>query len=344
MACSTPVSPRTTSAGWAADGPPRKLSDPGSNTATNGNHLMQTRRQTDDTDGPPSDPASIGNDGQGAGSSLSTGAHRNGTRGHKQGSVFKLRAEVDPLVRAIALTLGVTAVLGLWALASTVWASDGFSVPTMAATWNALVEMWRDGELWPDFVASTRRVAIGYSISVVIGAVLGVLIGSFASIDAFFEPPLGFLRYIPATALTPLFLIWLGIDEAPKIALIVVGTVFYNILMVADVARNVPRELIRAAYTLGARRLVVLRRVILPHSWPGMVDVARINLAAAWLMLVVAELLAANEGLALRIIRAQRFRRIDRMFALLLVFGLLGIASDMALRLIRNRSARWARD
>jgi NitT/TauT family transport system permease protein len=134
----------------------------------------------------------------------------------------------------------------------------------------------------------------------------------------------------------------MGIDEAPKITLIVAGTVFYNVLMVADVARAVPSPLIDAAYTMGARRWTVLRRVILPHSWPGIIDVARINLAAAWLMLVVAELLAAQEGLAFRIVRAQRFRRIDRMFALLLVFGVLGILSDMALRWFRRRSSPWA--
>jgi NitT/TauT family transport system permease protein len=224
-----------------------------------------------------------------------------------------------------------------------VWASDGFQVPTIAATWSALVEMWEAGELWSDFAASVERVGIGYAASIVIGVVLGVLIGSFRSAEAFFEPQIGFLRYIPATALTPLLLIWLGIDEAPKIALIIVGTVFFNILMIADVTRAVPRELISAAYTLGARRLTVLRRVILPHSWPGIVDVARINLAAAWLMLVVAELLAAQDGLAFRIIRAQRFRRIDRMFALLLVFGVLGMASDLALRWFRDHTGRWAK-
>ena len=229
-------------------------------------------------------------------------------------------------------------------MAATVLAGDGFAVPTIPATLAALKEMWDDGTLVTDFLASTRRVAIGYSISIIIGITLGTLIGSFASAEAFLEPQLGFLRYVPATALTPLFLIWLGIDEAPKIALVIVGTVFYNTLMVSDVVRQVPSELIRAAYTLGASRRTVLRRVIFPHSFPGMIDVARINLAAGWLMLVVAELLAAQEGLAFRIIRAQRFRRIDRMFALLLIFGLLGIASDWALRYFRNRSARWARD
>ena len=156
------------------------------------------------------------------------------------------------------------------------------------------------------------------------------------------KPQIGFLRYIPASALTPLFLLWLGIDEAPKIALIVVGTVFFNILMIADVARAVPQELVNAAYTLGAGRLTVLRRVILPHSWPGIIDVARINLAAAWLMLVVAELLAAQEGLAFRVVRAQRFRQVDTMFAVLIVFGLIGLVSDLALRQLRKRTAPWS--
>lgn len=267
-----------------------------------------------------------------------------GQRGHRQGAVLRLRGPIPARLRRTAMVTGIASTLLVWVLASTVFASDGFAVPTITQTWSALVEMWRSGELWPDFTASTQRVAIGYGISIVIGVALGVATGSFAAVEAYFEPQLGFLRYIPATALTPLFMIWLGIDEAPKIALIVVGTVFYNTLMVADVARAVPIEIVKASYTLGARRLTVLRRVILPHSWPGIIDVARINLAAAWLMLVVAELLAAQEGLAFRIMRAQRFKAIDRMFALLLVFGLIGLASDLALRRLRRRTARWAVD
>jgi NitT/TauT family transport system permease protein len=194
-----------------------------------------------------------------------------------------------------------------------------------------------------DLWASLRRVLIGYGISVLIGIVLGTAIGTFASIEGFFEAQVGFLRYIPASALTPLFLLWLGIGESPKIWLIVVGTVFYNVLMIADVTRSVPRELLNAAYTLGAGRLTVVRRVILRHSVPGIIDVARINLAAAWLMLVVAELLAAQEGLAFQIIRAQRFRAVDTMFALLIVFGAIGLFSDLFLRWLRNVSSPWAR-
>lgn len=265
------------------------------------------------------------------------------TRGHRQSSIGRLRGDIPRSVQVWLGIAGVAALVGLWGLASTIWASDGFQVPTMAATWSALVEMQREGTLWSDFTASVERVGIGYAISIVIGVSLGLLMGSFRSAESFFEPQVGFLRYIPASALIPLFLVWLGIDEAPKITLIVVGTVFYNVVMVADVAKAVPSELIKAAYTLGARRITVMRRVVFPHSWPGILDVARINLAAAWLMLVVAEIVAAQDGLAFRIIRAQRFRRLDRMFALLLIFGVLGIVSDMALRAIRNRTAPWSR-
>jgi len=116
-----------------------------------------------------------------------------------------------------------------------------------------------------------------------------------------------------------------------------------NIVMMADVARDVPRELLNAAYTMGAGRWTVLRRVIARHSVPGMIDVARVNLAAAWLMLVIAELLAADEGLAYQVTRAQRFRSVDTIFALLIVFGVIGMASDLALRGVRSIAAPWSR-
>jgi NitT/TauT family transport system permease protein len=266
------------------------------------------------------------------------------TRGRRQHQLLRIRSTISLRWRIGLGVIGVVALFALWVGTSrTLDSSTSFLVPSPSATWDAFVKMWRDGTFSEDLVASVRRVAYGYSISVAIGVVIGIAIGSFSSAEAFFEPQIGFLRYIPATALTPLLLLWLGIDESPKITLIVLGTVFYNILMVADVARAVPRELINASATLGAGRWATIRRVIVPHSLPGIIDVARINLAAAWLMLVVAELLAAQEGLAFRIVRAQRFRAVDTMFALLIVFGVIGLVSDIALRQLRSVVARWAR-
>jgi NitT/TauT family transport system permease protein len=270
-------------------------------------------------------------------------APRTGVRGRRHAPLLRIRGRLGVGWKIGLGALGVIVVIAVWAIAAANTANSKTVLPTPAATWDALVTLQRDGVLRTALWASLQRVLIGYSISVAIGIVIGIAIGTFASVEAFCEAQIGFLRYIPASALTPVFLIWLGIGESPKIWLIVVGTVFYNVLMIADVARAVPRELLNASYTLGAGRLTVVRRVIVRHSVPGIIDVARINLAAAWLMLVVAELLAAQEGLAFRIIRAQRFREVDTMFAILIVFGVIGLLSDLALRWLRNVSSPWAR-
>lgn len=269
---------------------------------------------------------------------------RAATRGRRHHQLARIRSPLTRRWRVLLGATGVVAILAGWLLAAALL-DDATSllVPSPAATWDALTEMWREGTLSGDLTASLRRIGIGYAISIALGVVFGLLIGTFVAVESFFEPQFGFLRYIPAGALTPLLLLWLGIGESPKITLIVVGTVFFNILMVADVVRLVPRELLNASATLGAGRWTTIRKVILPHSLPGMIDVARINLAAAWLMLVVAELLAAQEGLAFRIVRSQRFLAYDTMFALLIVFGVIGLVSDLALRGVRWACFKWAR-
>jgi len=270
------------------------------------------------------------------------GAQRRGTRGRRQHALLRIREDIPTPWRIGLMAAGLATPILLWVLLSRSSSSD-LIIPSPAQTWQGGKRLYDEGVLFGDFWASSQRILIGYSISMAIAIVLGLAMGTFRSIESFLEPPSGFMRYIPATALVPLMLFWLGIDETPKITLIVLGSVFFNLLMVADVARNVPKEIINASYTLGAGRLTVLRRVILPHSLPGIIDVARINLAAAWSILVVAELLAAQEGLAFRIVRAQRFRQIDEMFAILIIFGAIGVVSDLALRALRNRTAPWAR-
>ena len=268
-----------------------------------------------------------------------------GRRGRPLGSLSRVRGPLPLRGRVVLGALGLVGLVGLWVVAAhqTAGADQGVRVPTIAATWSALRELWVTGTLAGDLAASGERMLYGYGISIVLGIVVGVAIGAFPGVEGGLEAPIGFLRYVPASALTPLMLLWLGVDEAPKIALIVVGTVFFNILMVADVARAVPREIVNAAATLGASRRRIILRVVLPHSWPGIVDVARINLAAGWLMLVVAELLAADEGLAVRITRATRFLNFDVMFAVLIVFGVIGVLSDLALRGLRRAVAPWDR-
>lgn len=268
---------------------------------------------------------------------------RQGTRGRASHPLFAVRAPLDGWIRAILAVLGLATVVGVWAIAAGNSSGTGAVIPSPLETARAMGRLWDDGILTGDLWASLQRILIGYSISVAIGVVVGLAIGTFASVESYFEAAIGFLRYIPASALTPVFMLLLGIGESPKIWLIVVGTAFFNILMIADVARSVPRELLNASATLGGGRFTQLRTVVLRHSVPGIIDSARVNLAAAWLMLVVAELLAAEHGLAYQITQAQRFRAVDSMFALLIVFGIIGLASDLLLRGLRNVSAPWAR-
>ncbi|HEX5588043.1 MAG TPA: ABC transporter permease [Acidimicrobiia bacterium] len=263
-------------------------------------------------------------------------------RGRRQHALLRLRGDIPFGARVGIAVFSVVALIGLWWLAADVLVNKTFFAnPT--DTLRGFRDLWESGDLAADVQASGLRIVKGYSISMAVGITLGVAIGSFRSAEALWESPIGFLRYIPATALTPLFLVAFGIDDAPKVALIVAGTVFFNVVMIADVARAVPREMVDTAYTLGAGRVRVLGRVIMPHCWPGIIDVGRINLAAAWPLLVVAELFAGTDGLGYRVTVLKRYSEWDQMFAVLLVFALIGLVSDLFLRWLRNRVSPWAR-
>ena len=193
-------------------------------------------------------------------------------------------------------------------------------------------------DLWATF----QRVLFGFGLAVLVSVPLGIVMGTFQIGQAAFEPAIGLLRYLPASAFIPLLIIWLGLGEPSKIAILFIGTVFFNTLMTADVVRNVPRPLIDVSYTLGAQRNEVLSKVIVPHSLPGIIDAIRVNAAAAWNFVVVAELVNSTAGLGYRIVRAQRFLQTERIFAVLIVIGVAGLLIDVGLRLLRARVARWA--
>ena len=257
-------------------------------------------------------------------------------------AVLAIRAPIPRAWRWALIVLSLAIPLLVWTLLSATAAVDPRFLPSPRAVLTTGIDMTRSGELWTDTWATVQRILYGFGIAVLISIPLGILIGTFQAAAALFEPVIGVVRYLPAAAFIPLLLIWLGIDEAPKIALIVLGTVFFNTVMTADVVRNVPRSMIDVSYTLGARRGEVLRKVIVPHALPGMIDAIRVNAAAAWNFVVVAELVAATAGLGRRIIQAQRFMQTSKIFAVLVVIGVLGVLIDVALRLLRNRVGRWA--
>ncbi|GAB4049975.1 ABC transporter permease [Catellatospora paridis] len=255
--------------------------------------------------------------------------------------VFAVRAPIPRPSRLVLTVLSVLVPLALWQLLSAAIDGRPDYLPSPAQAWAAGLDMARDGLLLGDTLASIRRVLLGFGLAVAVSVPLGIAMGAFQAGRAAFEPVIGLLRYLPASAFIPLLALWLGIDEMSKVALLFLGTVFFNTLMTADAVRRVPGALVDVSYTLGARRGEVLRKVVIPFSLPGILDAIRVNAAAAWNFVVVAELFAAEEGLGYRIVRSQRFNQIDRIFAVLVVIALIGLTIDVALRLLRDRVGRW---
>jgi NitT/TauT family transport system permease protein len=257
-------------------------------------------------------------------------------------TLFWRIAEEIPKPLNLALTItSLSLPILLWWLVSGSGAIDPKFLPTPPQVWNAFQKLLASGELIKDIYASLYRVFFGFFLSVLLSVPFGILMGTFASLRALLEPMSGFLRYMPAPAFIPLLILYLGIDETPKIVLIFIGTIFFNGLMVMDAVKFVPKELIETTYTLGGKRWQVLLRVITPYILPSVIDTCRVNMAAAWQLVIVSELIAATEGLGRRISIAGRFLRTDEIFVGLILIGLIGLAIDLLFRFALRVFCRW---
>lgn len=231
---------------------------------------------------------------------------------------------------------------GAWWLLTAIGTVNPLFLPDPNQVLAAWGRLWSSGDLVKDIWASLQRVSIGFLLSVLFAIPTGVLMGSFASIRALLEPLLGLVRYMPAPAFIPLLILYLGIDEAPKVSLIFIGTFCFNTLMIMDAVKFVPKDLLEATFLLGGNRFQALTQVIFPHVLPGIIDACRINLAAAWQLVIVSELIAATEGLGRRISLAGRNLKTDEIFVGIMIIGLIGLAFDLFFRLLLKISCPWA--
>nr|WP_310415439.1 ABC transporter permease [Chamaesiphon sp. OTE_8_metabat_110] len=238
------------------------------------------------------------------------------------------------------ISLGLPLIL--WWGITTFGSIDPKFLPSPAAVVSAFGRLWGTGELQQDTIASLWRVGVGFFCSALFAIPTGILMGSFRSIRALLEPLFGLMRYMPAPAFIPLLILYQGIDEAPKVTLIFIGTFFFNALMVMDTVKFVSKDLIEATYILGGNRLQTLLMVIFPHVIPGILDACRINLAAAWQLVIVAELIAATEGLGRRISVAGRFLKTDEIFVGIIVIGTIGLVLDLLFQYLIRVFCKWS--
>jgi NitT/TauT family transport system permease protein len=221
------------------------------------------------------------------------------------------------------------------------WVPEIF-LPTPEAVLKAGLQMFVENNLLVDILTSSLRVFAGFVVAAVIGVPMGLAMGTFSSLDSLLAPIVGTVRYMPVTAFVPLIVIWVGLGEPSKILIIMLGVVLYNALMVSDAVKFIPNEMINVAYTLGATRRDVVFKVIIPAVFPSVLDTLRVNISAAWNFLVIAELVAAQNGLGFRIIQAQRFLQTDKVLFCIAIIGLIGLVIDYCLKWLSQKLTPWA--
>jgi len=186
------------------------------------------------------------------------------------------------------------------------------------------------------------RVVGGFVAAAVVAVPLGVAMGAYKPVEAFFEPFVSFARYLPASAFIPLLILWAGIGEAQKLALIFIGSFFQLVLMIAVQVGATRRDLVEAAYTLGANDWGIVKRVLIPYSAPQIAETLRLVLGWAWTYVIVAELIGASNGIGHMITDSQALLATDQIIFGILTIGLIGLISDFAFKRANRSMFRWA--
>jgi NitT/TauT family transport system permease protein len=235
---------------------------------------------------------------------------------------FAFRARLPlTLTFSLGLCAWLLFLLG-WHFLATAGITESALLPSPAKVLTALWDLLTNRGFGLDILQSLKRIAF---------------------VESFFNPLVSPFRYLPAPSFVPLLLMWLGTGEGQKIALLILGVVWFLVTLFMDNTKAVREELVECSRTLGASRLQVLCRVIFPAALPTYLDTARQMLAVSWTYLVIAEIVAATDGIGAMMMRAKRFVRVDDILAGILVIGLLGLAFDLLFRLIHRLGFRHLR-
>ncbi|KQK31471.1 ABC transporter permease [Bosea thiooxidans] len=245
------------------------------------------------------------------------------------------------LPRPLRRAIGPVLLVALWHVLSV----TGVLPPTVlagpATVLSSAASLWATGELQAAILASLGRAASGLAIGGTIGISLAVISGLFRLGEDLVDSTMQMLRTVPNIALIPLFIIWFGIGEAPKVALIALATAFPLYLNVYAGIRNVDQTLVEAARTLGLSRPAMIRHVILPGALPNALVGLRYSLGVAWLALVFGEQVNATAGVGYLMNNAREFFQTDVIVVCLVVYALLGLIVDFIVRLLERLLLAW---
>ncbi|MFF7967883.1 ABC transporter permease [Streptomyces sp. NPDC007903] len=245
------------------------------------------------------------------------------------------------LPRWLRRTTGPLALLVLWQVLS----ATGALAPDVLASPGRIAQvagdLTADGSLPSAMAISLQRVAAGLVLGTVVGTGLALVSGLFRIGEDVVDAPVQMLRTVPFVGLIPLFIIWFGIGETPKIAIITLGVTFPLYLNVYAGIRGVDSQLIEAGESLGLSRWGLVRHVVLPGALPGALTGLRYSLGIAWLALVFAEQVNADSGIGFLMVQARDFLRTDVIVVCLIVYAFLGLLADFIVRSLERLLLRW---
>jgi NitT/TauT family transport system permease protein len=262
-------------------------------------------------------------------------------------SLFKkIRTPFATIPKKVNIVLAVCVwllVIGIWFWFTYSGTVKSIFLPKPDQVLETTIGMMADGSLWGHMLDSLQVVLIGFALSSLFAVPLGLYMGTYRIVQGALDPLVNFMRYLPVTSFVPLFILWIGIGIEQRVAVIIFGIFFQQLVMVADSARAVPRDLVNAAYTLGTKRYETVFHIVFPYTLPNVLDILRVTIGWAWTYLVVAELVAARSGLGYISLKAMRGFQVDVIFMAIALIGILGLATDQMFRLLRRFVAPWSK-
>ena len=246
---------------------------------------------------------------------------------------------IGRLLRGLLLPLGP---LVLWKILVDREVYNRSQLPAPLDVWRAAEQLWNADLLLGHIQVSTERVVWGFAWGSLFALALALAVGLSRVVDDLVSPTLQAVRAIPSLAWVPLLLLWLGIDERPKIVLIAIGAFFPVYTNVVSGIRQIDRKLIEAAQAYGLRGPALAWQVLLPAALPSLFTGLRLGLAQGWLFLVAAELIASSQGLGFLLIDGGNSGRSDIIFLAIILLALIGKTTDWLLGLAERRLLRWS--
>ncbi|MDR0699839.1 MAG: ABC transporter permease [Tannerella sp.] len=231
--------------------------------------------------------------------------------------------------------------IGVWELCSDLGLAKSTLLPPPSLIFSTFIDLLLSGELFHHLGISIWRVLQGYVIGAFSGILIGVLCGLFKRIDTSLSLVLGFLRPIPVIAWVPVFILWMGIDEASKITVIAIGSFWPVLVNVIDGIRHVDKKYLEVARILEKNNWQILTKVIFPSALPNIFTGLRVGIGIAWMCVVGAELIAASSGIGYLIMYARELLQSDVMYVGVFSIGLTGFLIDKLLRLIERKLLKW---